>query len=388
MSTHSDLRGRALLFLLLLWFFWFFNFFVRLIFSPLLPLIEDEFVVTHAKASSLLAIASVGNAIALFASGIFTGFFGYKRSILLWLGISAVTVFFIPHVSHFPQLNVLLFVLWTASGIYLPSVIPIITYNFKPSSWGKALSIHDTGSPLAVFSAPLIAVLLLKFLAWRQFFYIFGVVYIIGGVVFYFSCKELKVEKRTKGSVGRILRSRSLWYLAIPWIFAAGAFMAIYNIIPLYLNKELHFDIGYSNIIFGLSRLGGVACALIVGFVVDRISLKKTLFATLFATGVFILFLSHSNTLVVQIALFFEGSVIAGFFPIGLVAISRMFKEEERSAATGTVVTTAALFGAGLFPYLFGLCGDYLSFRFGIFVFGVLVILASPLVFFIRRQID
>jgi hypothetical protein len=57
---------------------------------------------------------------------------------------------------------------------------------------------------------------------------------------------------------------------------------------------------------------------------------------------------------------------------------------EERSVAAGVLATMGAVFGAGVLPYLFGLAGDHLSFRFGYIVFGALVVLASGLVHFLR----
>ena len=53
MERRFGLKGKGLLFLLVFWFFWFSNMTVRVSFAPVLPLIEDEFLVTHARASSI-----------------------------------------------------------------------------------------------------------------------------------------------------------------------------------------------------------------------------------------------------------------------------------------------------------------------------------------------
>jgi len=50
MSRFQSLTGKALLFILFLWSLWFMNVAMRTVLSPLLPLIEDEFHVTHAQA--------------------------------------------------------------------------------------------------------------------------------------------------------------------------------------------------------------------------------------------------------------------------------------------------------------------------------------------------
>ncbi len=160
--------------------------------------------------------------------------------------------------------------------------------------------------------------------------------------------------------------------------------MGVYQVTPLYFTKELSFSAQYANTIFGLSRLGGVIFGVIMGFVADRFKVKKSIFIVLCLTGVFTMLIGQTNLTIVQIGLFLQGTSIMGFFSLGLVAISRMFRMEERSITAGLVSALSGIFGSGLLPYLFGLAGDHLSFRFGILVFGALVVLASGLVYFLK----
>jgi MFS family permease len=128
-----------------------------------------------------------------------------------------------------------------------------------------------------------------------------------------------------------------------------------------------------------------------MGFVVDRFDVKKSMFCVLAIIGVFTMLLGSPNLTVVKVALFLRGTVIMGFFAIGLTAISRMFTMEERGMGAGMVATIGAIFGAGLIPYLFGLAGDHYSVRLGLFTFGSLVVLASGLVWLLKipkRQIS
>jgi len=87
---------------------------------------------------------------------------------------------------------------------------------------------------------------------------------------------------------------------------------------------------------------------------------------------------------VVEVALFLQGTIVAGFFPIGLTLISRMFPVDQRSAARGVAAACGGLVGVTLFPFLLGLSGDHLSFRFGIFVLGLTVTASSGLVYFLK----
>lgn len=58
MKKFADLKGKAFLFLLFFRFLWFMNFFCRKIFAPIMPLIEDEFFIGHARASSLFGLST------------------------------------------------------------------------------------------------------------------------------------------------------------------------------------------------------------------------------------------------------------------------------------------------------------------------------------------
>jgi hypothetical protein len=109
------------------------------------------------------------------------------------------------------------------------------------------------------------------------------------------------------------------------------------------------------------------------------------MFIVMFVTGIFTLFLSHWNARVVEIFLFVQPSLIVVFFPVGLVAISKMFEKEKRSLAAGFLGALSGLFGVGLLPYLLGLAGDHISFRFGICVMGIMVILTSGLTYFLKE---
>jgi len=384
-ARYSAIKGKALLLLLFLWFLWFMNFSARTIFSPLMPLIEDEFAIHHARASGFFVFNALGYGIALFFSGIFSGRCGYKRSILLSLVMAAGTFFLIPFVKSFIFLCGLSFVLGLASGIYLPSIIPLITRYYDPRSWGKAIAIHDSAASVSIFAVPFIAMFLLNFFDWRQIFNVFGVVSIPCILVFTLTVTELKTSPPRDRVHDHLFRRRSLWIIALLWIIASGNNLGIYFILPLYLIKELHLDSVYANQIFGFSRIGGVFVAIGVGFIVDRYSLKTTMRILVLLTGILTLLLTFTHGRALEISLFLQAAVGFGFFPVGLVTISKIFPEEWRSQATGYIITLGVIFGMGIIPYLLGIAGDYLGFRYGIAVLGSLAILSSGLICHIRE---
>jgi MFS transporter, YNFM family, putative membrane transport protein len=384
MERYTSVKGRGLAFLLLLWSLWFFIMLVRTILGPILPLIEDEFVISHSKAAILVSCCALGASSSIFASGVFAGRFGYKRSALLSLAVSIAAFLVVPYAKAFSQVAGLMFVLGVATGAYFPCIIPLVTEHFMPPIWGRALAIQDTGASFSLFGAPLLTILLLKFLPWRHFYSVFAAAYFVSGTLFLLFAKEVKVTKKLNSYFGELFKKPPLWIISILWTIATGASMGIYQVIPLYLTKELSFTTQYANLLFGLSRLGGVMFSIVMGFSADRFDPKRSMFLALFLAGIFTILIAQKNLVVVQIALFLQGTVIMGVFSLGLVAISRMFKMEERSLVSGTMSTMSGVFGFALLPYLLGLAGDYLSFRLGILFFGLVVILSSGLVLLLK----
>ncbi len=183
----------------------------------------------------------------------------------------------------------------------------------------------------------------------------------------------------------QIIKIRSLWLMAIIWFFGAGANLGIYSIIPLYLTKELHLNISYANTILGISRLGSVGVAIACGFFIDRFNLRKFMFFVLIIAGIFTVLLGLISVKYIGIILFLQASFVTGFFPVGLVAIAKTFSREMRSMATGIILAISMAFGGGLIPYLLGISGDLYSFRSGITILGILVIMASVLSFRLKE---
>jgi NNP family nitrate/nitrite transporter-like MFS transporter len=385
MARYSNLRGRALSFLLFLWFIWFVNFTIRIVFAPILPLVEDEFMVNHAQASSIFIFLSAGYGVAVIASGLFSGKFGYKKSIVLSLLLLSLIAFLIPFVHNFVLLYAFAFVLGFSVGFYLPSAIPLITEYYSEKDWGKAIAIHDTGASSAIFTTPFVALFLLQFFPWRGIFVVFGCIYIACSIIFCFVSTEVKINNPPKAVFNDLIKIKSLWLMAIIWVFGAGANLGIYSIVPLYLTKELQLNIGFANIILGVSRLGAVAVAIACGFLIDRFNLKKIMFLVMIITGVFTVIMGLVSVRYIGIVLFLQAFFVTAFFPVGLVAIAKTFNREMRSLATGIILALAIAFGGGIIPYLLGVSGDLYSFRLGITILGIFVGLSSTLIFHLKE---
>jgi NNP family nitrate/nitrite transporter-like MFS transporter len=385
MQRYSNLRGKALLFLLFLWFLWFTNFIVRIVFAPILPLVEDEFIINHAMASSIFLFLSAGYSTAVIVAGFFSGKLGYKKSIVLSLGLVGLVALLVPWVRSFYLLYLFAFVIGFSVGFYLPSAIPLITEYYSEKNWGKAIAIHDTGAPSAILATPLVALFLLHFFPWRGIFIVLACIYLVCSIVFCFVSSELKVSNPPKTVFSDIIKIKSLWLMAVIWVFGTGANLGVYSIVPLYLTKELRLNIGYANTILGFSRLGAIGMSITCGFLMDRFNLQKIMFIVMIITGAFTVLVGLVSVRYIGIVLFLQAFFVTVFFPVGLVAIAKTFSREMRSLATGIILAVSIVSGGGIIPYLLGVSGDTISFRLGITILGILTALSSGLILYLKE---
>jgi MFS family permease len=211
MTKYNDLRGRALLFLLCLWFLWFISFSLRILFSPILPLLEDEYLVSHAQASGVFVFLSIGYGTSVMIAGLFSGTFGYKKTILFSFMLMGLICLLIPFLSHFWLLYAFASVLGFLVGFYIPAAIPLITELYAERNWGKVIAIHDTGASMAVFATPFIALFLLRFVSsWRGIFVVYGLIFLAAALVFSFACREVKLSSPPQTVFRGLMKKPSL----------------------------------------------------------------------------------------------------------------------------------------------------------------------------------
>jgi len=75
------------------------------------------------------------------------------------------------------------------------------------------------------------------------------------------------------------------------------------------------------------------------------------------------------------------------FFPVGLMAISKLSSVEERTMYTGTIMAISQTIGLGLTPFLLGAIADLWDFHIGLIVLGLLTICHLPMFYFLKNKL-
>lgn len=379
MRRYTELKGGALFFLFLLWSLWFFNFSARIIFPPILPLIEDEFMVTHARASSIFVFQSIGYAAAIILSAFYAGRIGFKRSILFSFTILACVFFWTALIKGFSTFYLILFCVGFSGGLYLPAIMPLIREHFEEKDWGKTISIYDSAGAISIFTVPFIVMAIISYFPWRGIFAIFGVALLAVALLFAWKGEEMKIRESRRAVFKDLTTRRSFWVMMIIMSVAMGANIGVYSILPLYLTKQLSLSIRYANTLLGISRLGGVGVALLCGFLVDRFNLRNIMFSMTVVSGVLTVLVGVASPAVIGVMLFLQALFISAIPPLMWVCMARLFDRETVSMAIGLIAPVSFLFGTGLIPYLLGVAGDLLTFGWGIGSLGALLVITGGL---------
>lgn len=176
-------------------------------------------------------------------------------------------------------------------------------------------------------------------------------------------------EKKTRHS--SLLRRIDFWIMAAIWLIGTMNLSGIYSILPLFLVKERMMHMEVANTIFGFSRVGGIVATILIGLVLDRSDIKKILFIVLLSSGLSTIGLALAyNFWLLVVMLFIQPTIGTAFFPIGLMAISRITSVNERGIFTGTALSLAAMGGMGLAPLFLGAIADAWNFQVGILLMG------------------
>ena len=367
--------------LLLFWSLWYTNFCAKSITSPLMPLIEDEFAITHAMSGILFFCFWVGNTISVFYAGFMSLKIGYKRSILISFYGMTIIFILLRFASSYALFAAFAFLLGLVSGIYLPCGIPLLTSVFNREHWGKAISVHETAAGFSMLTVPFIVAFIISVMNWKSVFFVMSGACLTVALLFHVFSPDPRPRKEERTGMMNIVRRKEFWIMTAIWSSCAIASMGIYNIIPLFLVKERGIPIEAANTIFGISRIGGFIAMISVGFIIDRFNLKKLLLVLLMAAGLSTIGIAViSAPWLLSVMLFLQATFSVVFFPAGLVAISKLTTLAERSVFTGILMSMSGIIGPGLSPIVLGAIADTWSFQTGILGSGILITSACLLI--------
>ncbi|MFQ5894915.1 MAG: nitrate/nitrite transporter [Nitrospinota bacterium] len=373
MSRHATLAAA--------WYLWFLTFGTRTAVSPVLPLVEDEFGMSHGEAGSLFTFIGAGYSILMVTAGFLVQRFGNRRVVLGAFGLVTLLFWAIPGAGDAFSLKLLFLLLGLASGAILPSLMPLLTRVYPRALWGRVLGIFDSAVGFSLIAMPLIARAVVRGGEWRRMYWTLGALAAVGWLLFAFAARgdepaKGPLPRRPWSAYGVVLRNRHLLLLTLLGFCAASTSLGVYSLGPTYLVKGKGMPLDEANFWFALTRLPGLVVAVVGGMIADRWGARRTMGAILAVAGLFTIGVALAPTAGgVLLFLFLQNMVLPGFFPACFSYLAHVTTEQERSAALGLVLALGGSAASGLAPWFLGAVADAHSFELGILLVG----LAAPL---------
>ncbi|MFZ0243832.1 MAG: MFS transporter [Desulfobacterales bacterium] len=348
------------------------NFSSRVIFAPLLPVIENDLGIRHGAAGSLFLLISSGYMLSLFGSGWVAAKLTHRRSIILSATIVGLALALIAAADRLATIRLSLFVLGLAAGIYLPSGIATLTDLIEQRHWGKAIAIHELAPNLGFVAAPLLTEALLLRLPWRAVILLVGAAGLLVGVTYarFGRGGEFHGTAPNVASIKSFTARPSFWTMVLLFSLGVSGTLGLFTMLPLYLVTEQGVERQLANSLVAASRLSGLFMAFAGGWAADRFGPRGTMTAVLLITGLMTILVGMVSGTPVLVFVFLQPLAAVCFFPAGFAALSRIAPSGGRNVAVSLTVPLGFLIGGGAVPLMIGFMGDHYSFALGISIVG------------------
>ncbi len=369
------------------------TFLARFIFPPLLPTMAEDpsLAVNPSQAGSLFLVSAIGSLVGSFLAGLVSSFIKHRGALLVSMfgvALSLVGAYFATSVW---ALRGVFLVIGVLVGIHLPSSVATITATVRKEDWGKALSIQQLAPPLSLLTAPLLAVLLLRWFSWNTtLLWVAGLCALLGlwFLLFLGGTGAFPGDLPNKASVGPVLKTRSFWVMIALFALGMGAQVGVYTMLPLFLTAERDMTAGSANTLLGLANIAPVPMVFVAGWLTAKLGEKRMIALALLLTGVVTVLVGVLTGVALKVCVVLMSGLAVCFFPPAFAALARIVQPVYRSLATSFSTPLGLLVGGGLLPLLLGYVGQAGHFDLGIVVIGGLVAMGSLLTFALRLLDD
>jgi len=367
--------GRAVPVILFLAFLFYLNFLSRVLFAPILPLLQTEYALSNIQSGSLFFFISSGYCLSVCFSGFVSAKINHARTIMLSSCCAGSMLIALSFSSSFVSFCVGLFCLGLAAGLHLPSALSSI-FRIMPAAYlARGMAVHELAPNLGFITAPLLWQLAGLYVSWRQCLFGLGCVIIVVGACYGLSPLAVTSKgQRPDRTLLRALFSRSrFWLLVLVFSLAISSTLGIYAMLPLFLVNGHSMEMDHANLIVALSRLASLFTPFAGGWLGDRVGNTRVMAAVLLAGGLLTVVMGMSSGIFLIAIIVIQAMVAVCFFPSGLAVLSSYSVLGRHNVAISFCIPIGFVVGGGLVPLVIGRVGDMAGIGTGIALAGGLI---------------
>ncbi|SBW10822.1 Major Facilitator Superfamily protein [uncultured delta proteobacterium] len=381
--TSGRINGAmpAVLFLTAVFFV---NYTDRAILGPLLVHMERSLNLDHVQATSLLLFLSTGFSCGLLSSGFVTASVAPRKIVAFSAIGSGIMLLCISRAHSLWEVRLFFALLGFVSGTYMPAAMATLGSLVLPANWSTAVAVHELSPAVSFIFSPLLAETIATYKGWQSAMVVMGVLSIAMGTLFLLFGKggREKTERPSAGGIAAALKTPVFWVFIWLFALAVGGEFAPYSVLPLSLTSEQGLGSMEASQLLSLSRVASPFVVLLGGVAAARLGVVRAIFLFLAVHGIALMAMALPASLVgkpgLLAAMACQSMTTAFAFPALFALLARAFPIGQQAMLLSLSLPVATYLGGGMVPMLLGVCGEYLSFATGYFLFGLLCLATIP----------
>jgi MFS family permease len=356
----------------------------RVIFSPIMPALQNELGFGLTLAGSLFLLMNVSYGIVLLLAGFLSSRIGHGLSIVVSLSAVATGIGIAAAASAVWMLIAGILLMGAGAGLYPSSGLVMINTKIDEEHRSTAFSFHEIGPNLALLAAPIIVVLLRPHLGWRGVLFAVGGLALTAALVFWRwgAANSGKGAVPNLSTVGTILRLRTALLAMMVLSAALSGVQGVYAILPAYLVSTHGLAEDFVNVLVSFSRVAGIVLLVTAGPLINRIGRRQTIAGVLLVSAVLTALLGLTSGTMLAVVVVAQPALLSVLFPAALATIGTIGEAQYQNVTYSLVITIAVGLGAGLAPTVLGAFGDLGVGWIGFVAVGIYMVTA---VFFMWR---
>lgn len=355
----------------------FVTFFARVVFSPVVPLITDDFQISNAQIGVGFMGLWVAYGVAQFPSGLLADKFGDKTIILVSLGGTSVVSSIIAGAPVYWVVVIGMVILGAVAGLHYSVATVMLTKSFEDT--GSALGIHSLGPPLAGLLAPAVGAWVGVRFGWRFAIALTVVIGVPAFVLFFWRIdassprspdKPIRKELSLRPLIS-VFTAPAMLFTTILGIISYFVIIGVLSFLPAFLVEFRGQSPELAGIVFSAYFLFRAVLQVGVGRMSDRVGRDAALGLCMLGSALGIgLYIYGTGVAAVVLATILAG-LGASFFP----ALDPRFLDHMSGEDIGTefgLVRTVYVMVGSLGSVMVGVFADLFNWEISFLVLGVL----------------
>lgn len=359
---------------------------------PLIPFIQQEFVLTKTQVGYLTSAVFLGSSLIAIPSGVVVDRIGVRKTILIFCSVVTFVLFFFSFATHYYLVLVLLFLLGIGYGGITPVTNRGIMEHFPISNRGTAMGIKQTGVPLGITLAALVLPYIAASYGWKISLLCISI--ILFGLTIthfrYYHDQQVLIKRSPKyqmmNNLKLIISNKKLVKLSAVIIFFIWIQLSMATYLVIYLVEDIQKSLVFASISLAFLQIGGILGRVGWGYISDHFFDRKrggVLALIGILSGIMLGILGFLDSRAIEVFILFLalclGITTQGWNGIFVIMMSEIADREHIGLASGFGLTTVylgAVIGTPLSGWIIDMTGTFRTMWWviGLFIFGISIV--------------